>query len=217
MLTREIATGKSSLSGRSSTPTPFQYQKGEQHGEEISREQDSTVSADWWNGKPVTESPSPELPPDPIDFENMCSPESRYNDSIEICSPAVSEISPSFDFGPFSRLADFDTALSWGTPGQVRLSKSERVVPDVDKWRVSNEAFVFGIDIGKKTVEPHVIDSLAAYKAILWGCNELEEKERAHPLWLALRQVDEKVFGMWQSKAQKIAMMFVCHRMLLVS
>lgn len=63
--------------------------------------------------------------------------------------------------------------------------------------------------------ETAIINSHAAYKAILWGCDAREEKERCHPLWLALRQVDEKVFGNWNRKAQKIAMMFVCQGMLL--
>lgn len=137
--------------------------------------------------------------------------------AMDLYVPPLDEINPIFDFALFSGITDFDTALSCGTPGQVCLSDSAKVVPDVDKWRTSNDAFIFGIDTGKRSIrETNIINSHAAYKAILWGCDEREEMERRHPLWLALRQVDEKVFGDWQSKAQKIAMMFVCHKMLLV-
>jgi hypothetical protein len=133
------------------------------------------------------------------------------------------EIAPSYDFMPFGGITNFDTAVSIGTPGQVCLSKSATVVPDDEKWATSNDAFIFGINTGRQVfgvgntsmAERKIMNSHAAYKAILWGCDAREENERAHPLWLALRQVDERVFGNWQSKAQKIAMMFVCHRMLL--
>jgi hypothetical protein len=137
---------------------------------------------------------------------------------LDLYVPPVAEISPSFDFVPFAGMTDFDVALSYGTPGQLYIGKIEGVVPDHEKWRTSDEAFIFGINKTRKmsTAEATIINSHAAYKAILWGCDVREEKERNHPLWLALRQVDEKVFGNWHRKAQKIAMMFVCQRMLLV-
>jgi hypothetical protein len=137
---------------------------------------------------------------------------------MDLYVPPVTEIGPSFDFVPFAGITDFDVALACGTPGQLCLSKIDGVVPDHEKWRTSNDAFIFGINKTRKmsTAETMIINSHAAYKAILWGCDAREEKERSHPLWLALRQVDEKVFGNWSRKAQKIAMMFVCQRMLLV-
>lgn len=137
---------------------------------------------------------------------------------MDLYAPPVTDISTSFNFVPFAGITDFDAALACGTPGQLSLGKIPGVVPDHEKWRTSNEAFIFGIEKTRKMsyAETAIINSHAAYKAILWGCDASEEKERCHPLWLALRQVDEKVFGHWQRKAQKIAMMFVCHRMLLV-
>lgn len=137
---------------------------------------------------------------------------------MDLYVPPVAEISPSFDFVPYAGLNDFESALACGTPGLLRLGKIAGVVPDHEKWRTSNDAFIFGIDKTRKMsqTETTIINSHAAYKAILWGCDAREEKERSHPLWLALRQVDERVFGNWHRKAQKIAMMFVCQRMLLV-
>jgi hypothetical protein len=134
------------------------------------------------------------------------------------------EIAPSYDFMPFSGLTDFNTGISSGTPGLLSLATPAIVVPDDKKWTTSNDAFIYGINTGTRVfgvgnpqgvLEQKIMNSHAAYKAILWGCDAMEEQERTHPLWLALRQVDEKVFGDWKSKAQKIAMMFVCHRMLL--
>ncbi|CZR69176.1 uncharacterized protein PAC_19076 [Phialocephala subalpina] len=121
---------------------------------------------------------------------------------------------PMFDLASLTGLTSYQSSLTCGTPGQPGIGSS--VVPDIDKWHTSNSAFIFGINSGKKgSFNPSITTSLSAYKAILWGCNEAEEKERSHPFWLALRQVDEKVFGNWTSKAQKIAIMFVSHRMLL--
>jgi hypothetical protein len=137
---------------------------------------------------------------------------------MDLYTPPAPEIHPNFDFVPYTGITDFDVALACGTPVQLCLGKIDGVVPDHEKWRTSNDAFIYGINKTTKmsTADTVIINSHAAYKAILWGCDAREEKERNHPLWLALRQVDEKVFGNWHRKAQKIAMMFVCQRMLLV-
>ena len=173
----------------------------------------NTVSEIWWDDAPANDSPESAIRMDdtiPTSFAQDLSPET----AMDLYAPPLAEINPSFEFGSF---ADFDTALSCGTPGQIRLGSSAKVVPDMDKWRTSNDAFIFGIDTGKRSIrETGIINSHAAYKAILWGRDPMDEMERTHPMWMALRQVDEKVFGDWQSKAQRIAMMFVCHRMLLV-
>jgi hypothetical protein len=171
----------------------------------------------WWDNGSVDGSPEASMQTDSAMSVTSFSQESLQPQTMDLYTPSPTEISPSFDFSPFNHFTDFDTALSFGTPGQISLDPSARVVPDVEKWRTSNDAFIFGIDTGKRSIgESKIINSHAAYKAILWGCDTMEEIERSHPLWLALRQVDEKVFGDWRSKAQKIAMMFVCHRMLLV-
>jgi hypothetical protein len=81
-----------------------------------------------------------------------------------------------------SGINDFDTALSLGTPGHSTLDKS-RVVPDVDKWYVSNEALAFRINTAKKSFPAaNIINSMASYKAILNRCSKEEQQEREHPL-----------------------------------
>lgn len=135
---------------------------------------------------------------------------------LDLQSHPLANQFPSFDLAALTGLTSFQSSLVCGTPGQPSLGNS-KVVPDIDKWSTSNNAFIFGINSGKKEqFQPRITSSLAAYKAILWGCDEGGEKERAHPFWFSLRQVDEKVFGNWTSKAQRIAMMFVTHRVLLV-
>jgi hypothetical protein len=116
---------------------------------------------------------------------------------------------------PLSGINDFDTALSLGTPGYYTLNKS-KVVPDIDKWHISNRALDFGITIARKSFpESSVINSQASYKAILNRCSVEEESEREHPLWIALREVDEKIYG-HKSKALRVAVMLGCLRMILV-
>lgn len=166
------------------------------------------------------------------ELEDVSSPEGlaigNAQEALEDTYSALREIEPNYDFMPFGTICNFEASISVGTPGQFYLSKATTVVPDDEKWATSNDAFVFGINTCKqvfnarnrfmKEAEQRVLYSHAAYKAILWGStthDERDEHERRHPLWLALRQVDERVFGDWTSKAQKIAMMFVCHRMLL--
>ncbi|KAE8442652.1 hypothetical protein EG329_003009 [Mollisiaceae sp. DMI_Dod_QoI] len=160
--------------------------------------------------------PSIKDSPDAIELESMASLVPEIDNScLDIPTQSVSKMYPTFDFSSSLGLTSFDSSLTCGTPGQPSRNNPS-VVPDIDKWHTSNSAFIFGIDHSKKGgLEPTIANSLAAYKGILWGCDEVEEKERDHPFWLALRQVDEKVFGNWTSKAQKIAMMFVTHRMLL--
>jgi len=117
---------------------------------------------------------------------------------------------------PLSSINDFDTALSLGTPGHYTLDKS-KVVPDIDKWHISNQALDFGITTARKSFpESSVINSQACYKAILNRCSVEEEPEREHPLWISLREVDEKIYG-HKSKALRVAVMLGCLRMILVS
>jgi hypothetical protein len=116
---------------------------------------------------------------------------------------------------PLSAINDFDTALSLGTPGHYTLDKS-KVVPDIDKWHISNRALDFGITAARKSFpESNIINSQASYKAILNRCSVEEELEREHPLWIALREVDEKIYG-HKSKALRVAVMLGCLRMILV-
>jgi hypothetical protein len=137
--------------------------------------------------------------------------------NVELLNPTLSGTSLRYILNsPLSGINDFDTALSLGTPGNYTLDKS-KVVPDIDKWHISNQALDFGITTARKSFpESSVINSQACYKAILNRCSVEEESEREHPLWIALREVDEKIYG-HKSKALRVAVMLGCLRMILVS
>lgn len=190
--------------------------------EDQQQQQDSlTISSSnenikWWDAATSSESPEAmQIEENPLPVPLV--PETTTASlELGLQTHSLTNQFPTFDFTALNGLTSFQSSLMCGTPGQPSLSTS-KVVPDIDKWSTSNNAFIFAISSGKKRgFEPRITNSLAAYKAILWGCDEVEEKERAHPFWFSLRQVDEKVFGNWTSKAQRVAMMFVTHRMLLV-
>ncbi|RFU33263.1 hypothetical protein B7463_g3048, partial [Scytalidium lignicola] len=120
---------------------------------------------------------------------------------------------------PLHGLVDFDPA-SFFWPSYPSTSNGcyspSSVVPDEEKWSFGNEAYTFGVESSKKTsTNLNTIDPHAPFKAILWGWDVVDEEQRSHPMWTALRKVDEQIFGNWQSKAQKIALMFVTHRLLI--
>jgi hypothetical protein len=137
--------------------------------------------------------------------------------NVELLNPTPSGTSLRYILNsPLSGINDFDTALSFGTPGHYTLDKS-KVVRDIDKWHISNQALDFGITTARKSFpESSVINSQACYKAILNRCSVEEESEREHPLWIALREVDEKIYG-HKSKSLRVAVMLGCLRMILVS
>jgi hypothetical protein len=137
-------------------------------------------------------------------------------------SQPINQCYPYYGLGPFTNSIRFESNVpSWPQSSPVRRRRQDplvNVVPDEAKWHTSNDAFIMGIRATKESMgDSEIVDSHAAFKAILLGWDVMEERQRTHPVWKALRQVDEMVFGNWQSKAQKIAMMFVCHRVLLVS
>lgn len=91
------------------------------------------------------------------------------------------------------------------------------VARDVDKWHVSNGAFISCLDSVKKRVATNeAIDLHVPFKAAIWGWDNVGP-EAQHPVWAALRQVDQKVFGTWTSTAQRIALMYVCQTLIQVS
>ena len=120
------------------------------------------------------------------------------------------------DFASFEAnvAAWFQPGFDWdfsNTPGPLPLAA------DVEKWNVSDTAFLHALDLCRTTTHTDpTLDPDVPVKAILWGWQTVDAAQRQHPVWLALRQVDERVFGTWTSKAQKIAMMYVCQLMMQV-
>ena len=129
-----------------------------------------------------------------------------------------------FDFNPDALLEMFEMGTTspnaWDpatpSPFDFRLPASETVktAPDVDKWHVSNGAFIHALNSVKKRVVSNLqLDLHVPFKAAIWGWDNVGP-EAQHPVWLALRQVDQRVFGSWRSKAQRIALMYVCQTLM---
>lgn len=134
-----------------------------------------------------------------------------------------------FDFNPNSLLEMFELGASSGfngwasaatnspSPFDYRFPASEavtKVAPDVDKWHVSNGAFTSCLDSVKTQIaSTTTLDLHVPFKAVIWGWDNVGP-EAGHPVWMALRQVDQRVFGTWTSKAQRIALMFVCQTLI---
>jgi hypothetical protein len=91
-------------------------------------------------------------------------------------------------------------------------SSPSGVLRHEEMWKFSDRAFAQGLEMTRteKMVEHNTLDSAVPVQAILWGWHTIDAKTRNHPAWIALRGVDEKIFGLWKSKPQKIAMMYVC-------
>lgn len=129
-----------------------------------------------------------------------------------------------FDFSPTSLLEAFEMGpTGWNatppSPYDFHFPSAEtstRVVPDLDKWDVSNGAFVSCLNSVKRrqgSVSTSTPDLHVPFKAAIWGWDNVGP-EAQHPVWAALRQVDQQVFGTWTSKAQRIALMYVCQTLI---
>lgn len=130
-----------------------------------------------------------------------------------------------FDFNPDTLLEMFEMGPSsvhgWGaattpSPFDYRFPATEtvKVAPDEDKWHVSNGAFISAMDsLKERVVTTTELDLHVPFKAAIWGWDNIGP-EAQHPVWQALRQVDQRVFGTWTSKAQRVALMYVCQTLL---
>lgn len=88
------------------------------------------------------------------------------------------------------------------------------IASDLEKWYVGNSAYFGALDSVKRRVRSATtMDFQVAFQAALWGWKNVGQ-EAEHPVWNALRQVDERIFGSWTSKAQRIAMMYVCQTLI---
>jgi hypothetical protein len=127
-----------------------------------------------------------------------------------------------FEFSPTSLLEAFElgpTGWSSAAPSLFdchfpRTNPVTSIAPDVDKWHVSNGAFIGCLDSVKKRVTSNAtLDLHVPFKAVIWGWDNVGA-EAQHPVWQALRQVDQQVFGTWTSNAQRIALMYVCQTLI---
>jgi hypothetical protein len=87
---------------------------------------------------------------------------------------------------------------------------------DEEKWDVSNDAFHSALVSAPSFVCPDAVDPHVPLQAIFCGWHVVDSRERENPIWKMLRLIDERVFGLWTSKAQKAALMFVTHTLIKV-
>ena len=88
------------------------------------------------------------------------------------------------------------------------------VARDVEKWHVSDGAFIACMDsVQKGQASNFTLDLHVPFRAAIFGWDTIGE-DAAHPVWAALRRVDQEVFGTWTNKAQRIALMYVCQTLL---
>lgn len=87
---------------------------------------------------------------------------------------------------------------------------------DEEKWDVSNDAFLRALQSTVFIPSPDEVDPGVPFKAIFGGWHAVDAHEREKPIWHMLRLIDERVFGMWTSKIQKVALMYVTHALVKV-
>jgi hypothetical protein len=92
--------------------------------------------------------------------------------------------------------------------------RTAAIVSDVEKWHVGNSAYFGALDsVKRQGRSASTMDLEVALKAGIYGWEHVGH-EADHPVWSALRQVDQRIFGSWTSKAQRIAMMYVCQTLI---
>ena len=117
--------------------------------------------------------------------------------------------------------SDFDPdVIDWPLPQvyqtafpSLHTSSNKRGILGYEQmWHFTDGAFTHGLEMTRvgKLAEPTKLDPSVPIQAILCGWETIESGTRSHPAWIALRDIDEKVFGEWKSKPQKIAIMYVC-------
>ena len=94
------------------------------------------------------------------------------------------------------------------------LEVTGAIAPDAEKWHIGNSAYFGALDSVKRRVRSATtMDFQVAFHAALCGWQNVGN-EAEHPVWNALRQVDQRIFGTWTSRAQRIAMMYVCQTLI---
>jgi hypothetical protein len=164
-----------------------------------------------------------EAPCDPEDESYGVSDQASASLHSPISSPGPGPILPTWSNdipSPLLSLLDFDPAsIDWASSPASGdpYSSSLTCFLDEAKWSFGNEAYTRAIEsfrrlgTDSRLIEPHV-----PLLAIHTGWDYVDEKQRSHPMWKALRGVDELIFKNW-SKARKTSIMLVTHRLVLVS
>lgn len=139
-------------------------------------------------------------------------------------SPQLPDEITYYTFGPLTGMSPSGLNNIWQVPigvseynSECRLEQSKSA-PHREKWQICNETLASGIEAAKRALHDHdIINTHAAFKAVIHGWETDETILRSHPMWVAVQQVIEQIFGDWESKAQVIACMLILHKLLLVS
>ena len=79
-----------------------------------------------------------------------------------------------------------------------------------------NRLLAYALENAKANGNDHSLESEALFRTILWPHRDPDQKDLAHPFWEAMRAMDEYVFAGWRSKAQRIAVVYLCSQLLKV-
>ena len=167
---------------------------------------------------------------DDVLFESICAaPSDRQNGraltTLVDCEQRTSDYL--FDFAvpgislynvPNLHPALSDSSLNCQTSPLAPASAPRQVTaPEGHKPTVFNKLMAYAIEgIRAKGNDQNCLESHALFRTILWPQIDSEEEYLAHPLWNALRAVNEYVFERWHSKAQRIAATYLCSELLKV-
>ncbi|KAH8588486.1 hypothetical protein B0O99DRAFT_746747 [Bisporella sp. PMI_857] len=110
------------------------------------------------------------------------------------------------NLNPFSLFCPISPSVS-----PVRSTTSS-IVPHELKWHFTNGTFMQGLEMTRANQRARLapLESRVPIQGILFGWHTVDPSTRDNPAWIALKEIDEKVFGTWKRKPQKIALMFVC-------
>ena len=159
-------------------------------------------------------------PPDPTIVQPTMGQMSAEMSSLEdffglngaVSIPVMNTIydMPNPDFIPWQQpmASPFDYRMP------VPDNKALTVARDVEKWHVSDGAFIACMDsVMTGRASNFTLDLHVPFRAAIFGWDTIGE-DANHPVWAALKRVDQQVFGTWTNKAQRIALMYVCQTLL---
>lgn len=81
-----------------------------------------------------------------------------------------------------------------------------QIAPDEQKWKTSDDAFGRALQASPMIME---FDEGLVARAILLGWDSIGSATQ-HPILYALQCVDQRVFGKWTSRPQRLALMYIC-------
>ncbi|KAK5947430.1 hypothetical protein PMZ80_001580 [Knufia obscura] len=120
----------------------------------------------------------------------------------EYASLDVHQIYEFFEYGSGNHFAN-PSPLSARMPPAAGFL---HIAPDEQKWKTSDDAFGHALQASPIVME---FDEGLLARAILLGWDSIGPAAQ-HPILYALQCVDQRVFGKWTSRPQRLALMYIC-------